>query len=236
MNKKLLGVAVALFAGAAMAQSGNTGRVELKGTVQSTVSMSNASIAYVAPGSGPAPINNGATSPTAFDYTVDFGDINALTATDTAANGSSVRVLLTFEMRSNKAYLLQASNTDLLGAGASILTPAEIGFCTRSIANSANTAKIFNPATRVDAPTHDCRSTPNGTYDAVNDVVSYAHNLAPFTGPAATVLSGPQISTGGSVNSANNFIVVGQEFAIRPELFHSQGAFDYRVTYTASTP
>jgi len=239
MNKKLLGVAVALFAGAAFAQpipSGNTGRVQIQGTINSTVAMSNASIAYVAPGTGPAMPANTGVSPTAFDYAVNLGDINLLTATDLATNGSAVRILLSFQMRSNNSYHLKAQNVDNVAAPGSVMTPAEIGFCTKSIANASNTAKIFNPGTRVDAPTHDCRVTDNINYDSVNDSVTYNHTLAAITGAQQDVLVGPQISTGGSTNSNNNFITVGQEFAIRPELFHQQGTFNYTVTFTASTP
>lgn len=238
MSKKLLGVAVALFAGAAFAQSGNTGNITLRGTVARTVSISNATAQYVAPGSGPAAVFNAATTPTAFDIDWDFGDINLLTPT-VADPDSTVKVVLSFEMRSNDGYVLTAQAFDITG-GTTVLAPSEVGFCTSALGTSANTARVLLP--RADVPAYDCRTVPNNSYDATTDVVTYASTLAniidadvdPTT--ATSVLTGNQISTGGSNNSVNNYITVGTEFSFRPQLFLTQGAFNYMVTFTASNP
>lgn len=235
MNRKLLGVAVALFAGAALAQTGNTGSVTLQGRVARTVSISNTTATYVAPGSGPVAVFGAATSPVAFDIDWNFDDINLMTPTDTAANGSSVRLMLTFDMRSNAGYALTAQAAEQLG-GASVLAPTAIGFCTKTLATSTNTARVQLP--RADAPVFDCRSTVNGTYDAVADQITYTSTLADIDDPVTptSVLTGNQISTGGTNNSPNNYITVGTEFAFRPELFLTQGNFSYTVTFTASNP
>ncbi len=226
MNKRVLGTILVLFGTAALAQS-NTGSVTLMGNIQNAVALSNPQFSGV-PG-----VLTDNTVATAFDLIYDFGDINLIPAASLDVNGFA-RLSFTFDMRSNIGYRLAAVSVDNLAP--SSLTPAQIGFSVKSIAECATPTQVFNSGARGDAAQapFDATATVNGTYDPVADTVTYASSLADAA-VESNLVTGERISIRGSLTSPNNYIIVGTEFVFRPELFLGAGNFSHTVTFTAYT-
>jgi hypothetical protein len=225
MNKRVFGIILALASTAALAQN-NIGSVTLTGSIQNAVAIRNPLFVGVSTGTA---VNNG--GPTAFDWTYDFGDVNAIPVGDLDASGFA-RLGLTFEMRSNIAYRLTAAAFDNLAP--SILPQTAIGFSVKSIAECATPTQVWNSGIRVDTPVplFDATAGVNGTYNAVLDEITYASTLADAA-VQTDILTGERISVRGSLTSPNNYIIVGTEFVFRPELFLGAGNFSHTVTFTA---
>lgn len=223
MTRKLFVAIAALVSSAAMAQT-NTGSVQITGSINDAVAMSNA---VLTTGAGGAEVNNGGT--TAFDRTYNFGNINLLTPSDP---DGFVRLLLSFDMRSNIDYRVTAQASDDLSPSA--LTPAQIGFAVKAITESTPNSQVFNAGARGDAAAapFDATAVTNGTYVAATDTVTYASTLADAAAET-NILTGERISVRGSLNSPNNFITVQSEFVFRPELFLAAGNFSHTVVFTA---
>lgn len=180
-------------------------------------------------GQGVSGRNQGSASG-ALDYTIDVGNAGFEPGRDNGFRGGEVKLLL----RSNSAYVLTAS-VEARGfkAGEGEFSLRDIGFGIPSEQITASGERARSEGTRV---------VNAGKFDAdplsasvVNGTPRFSATLADLQGDVP-VLRGERISYGGSLNSANNGLIVATRYAVLPQYFKQNAGFEATVTYTISTP
>lgn len=241
MIRRLIVSAAVLLSGAAFAQT-DTGTVQLQGTVSPAISLFVGQSTFTTDTAGSS--ITGTTPDTALAVVANFGDL-----TSTAAGGFQT-LALDLHLRSNQDYQINAVVTDNVAAPGSVLPAGEIGFAITGISYGDVVAGsgLVGPRTGIVATLLDGTATSddevNQTFyqpaawysqDPVTGLPSYNSNLGQLaTGsPGTPLVEGPQVSIGGSYQTATNKMVISTEFAILPQVMMTAGSFDYTVTFTA---
>ena len=223
---KLASLAIILSVTAVIASAQTSGTVSLNGSVAKSASIRWWSYTALNTETGTnAP--NTQDSPLAF--TLSLGDVSPTNANSYA--GGKVKMIL----RSNAAYAVSAQVTASGGFGAAAsgdITLSDIGFGVANLANSGGLVSGDPAGGSTIAGSFG--NDPSSAAKNADGVPTFATSLNNVSA-ATQVLSGPRISKAGSVNSANNGLLVDTIYAVGPQFF-TPTAFSATVTYTITTP
>lgn len=224
---KLACLGIVLSFAAATASAQTSGTVTVGGTVAKSASIRWWSFTALNTESG---ANSPNTQNSPLLFTLNVGDVSPANTNSYA--GGKVRVVL----RSNAAYALSAQVTSSSGfgsAGSGDLSLSDVGF---GLANMANSGSLVfgDPATN-SVFAGSFGNDPSAASKNSDGIPTFATSLNGVASSATQVLSGPRISKGGSVSSANNGLLVDTIYAIGPQFF-TPTTFSATVTYTITTP
>ena len=228
-----LTIIIALSAGSAMAQTSDSGSINLQGTVSGFVEVRAGGAATVS--TGGTITNNKAKgdrldSPTTL--TIDFGEVGP---TNT---NSFVTATVPLRLRSNVSYTLKVAAAPMTyGSGtpdAQSVTLADIGFGVTSATRDSGGGVA--PGTDTIAATADGNPTANGSVNATSGrfVYNTGFSLGDYT-TSSTVLTGPRIMQAMVPTGNTNGLVVNTVFSVKPQFF-TPGTFATSVTFTISNP
>lgn len=225
---KMASLAVLVSVTAVVGSAQTSGTVTINGSVAKSAAIRWWS--YTALNSE-AGVNAPNTQNSPLAFTLSLGDVSP-TNTDTYAGGR-VKMIL----RSNASYAVSAQVTANSGFGAAAngdITLSDIGFGVGNLANSG-VLVVGDPATNsVVAGTFV--NDPSAAVKDADGIPTFSNSLNSVAAAATQVLSGPRISKAGSINSANNGLLVDTVYAVGPQFFTPAAAFSATVTYTITTP
>jgi hypothetical protein len=180
-------------------------------------------------GDGVAGQNAGASN--ALDYTLDLNDVQQVEGRSNGVRGGAV----TLALRTNSAYVLTATvqgSGFREGPGEMGLEDIGFGVPSATIATSGERARSDGTQV-VNAGKFD--SDPL-TASTQGGKPHYSATLADLASGPTPVLQGERISYGGTVNAANNALLVSTHYAVHPQMFRRNDRFEATVTYTLTTP
>lgn len=226
MLARLLIFACVLTGVSAAAEPSNRGTIRITGRVSEMASLRFHSSSVV--GEGVTGSNSGSD---ALSYTLNLDDVGIVPGRDNGARGARV----TLALRSNSAYVLTATvqgSGFRSGRGEISLDDIGFGLPTAQIAPSGDRARAENLVEPLGGKfDHDplLASLNSGR-------PQYAATLGDLARGPVPVLQGDRISFGGALDAPNNALLVTTHYAVHPQYFRRNDAFEAVVTYTLSTP
>lgn len=221
---RFLAAALAVTALSASAQT--TGTVNLSATVSKAAAIRYDS--HSVTGLGVTGTNAGSPG---LNFSLNFGDLGVVYGSNEMMHGGTV----TLALRSNAAYQVAAVvSGSTFGTATGDLRLADIGFGVPNTAATIRTSGVLATNTGTTVP---------AIFNADPIAATVTNGLPVFTGTvndlsaATTVLSGGRISSGGSLATTTNALLVDSKFAIYPQFFTPTAApLTATVTYTIATP
>ena len=222
MRKSLLLFAVGMST-VCFAQA--TGTLNLNATVSKTAALRYDSNSVT--GLGTTGSNAGSPG---LNFTLNFGDMAVVDVTNIAYHGGTV----TLSLRSNANYQVSAIyGASTFTAVAGDLRLADIGFGVPNTAANIRTSGVLGTKAGTVVPAafdYDPLSAA-----IVNGLPVFSGNVSNLAA-STVVVSGGRISSGGSLATTTNALLVDTKYAILPQFFTPTAAASATITFTISTP